>query len=927
MPITNLTAKKYIIKQVTANDGAGNVTLQPLWPETVGSQIIPETAYRQLGQNSFVLGSTYTAGTLNTGSAGTGYTTTVNAGSLAGNVILTLPNATGTVALTSDITAAALSVTDGIFDLDITTGVLTLAPYASGTANSTWVSDNANAGKFYLGTEAPSKTTRLNYNGNFYATAVYSGGSPVLTEDDLGGAGSINLQSVTEVGATTDNTITLTDAADFIIEDATLIPVTMFSVDGATGNTFAKGTLQVDGAVDFNGNLIVDGSTFSLDASADSNLTVTGGSATASNLTIAAANSSSGTADVLISAKTEADITAPTVDINGSTTVTIDGAVISIDGTSSSNLTVTGDSASPVNLTLSATNAGASTGNVLISADEEVDITSGTIDINVTTGTIDGAITLTGSLAVDNLLIDGTQISTTEDNITINPNSDGSANTGTVIIAGNLQVDGTTTTINSTTLTIDDKNIVLASGAANAAAADGAGITIDGANATFTFEDDSIGGSADAFTSSENLDLASNKAYYINGASVLNSTTLGSAVVNSSLTKIGLSTAGFVKTDASGNLTADTNTYLNASTSSIQDGYFGDIYLRDDSTPSHYLQVTNSDNLTAARTLSISVANANRTLTLGGNLTIDNSLDLAGTTGQITLGTGSNTFALNTTANTSVTLPTTGTLATLAGSEALTNKTVNGVTLTAAATGFTAAGGTSSKTLTVTNNVTLAGSADATLTLNKGLTVDTNAGTLAFSAASKTLTVGDSTTLGTNAITLGSTKVITAQHASLTVGDATGTGTVTIKSNNSGAKSLTLVDNSTIGSLTNGHVLIASEDDTISSEAQLATTRGGTGLGTIGTAYQVLRTNAGATALEYNLVDDNSLSLSGVKAYFADPINDTSGTFSTVTVTQKGRVTAGGQILQVGYYVTLPNESTNQPAANLAVGGLFFEAV
>ena len=59
--------------------------------------------------------------------------------------------------------------------------------------------------------------------------------------------------------------------------------------------------------------------------------------------------------------------------------------------------------------------------------------------------------------------------------------------TGTVVIAGNLQVDGTTTTINSTTLTVDDKNITLASGSANAAAANGAGITVDGASANITY--------------------------------------------------------------------------------------------------------------------------------------------------------------------------------------------------------------------------------------------------------------------------------------------------------------------------------------------------------------------------------------------------------------------------------------------------------
>lgn len=70
---------------------------------------------------------------------------------------------------------------------------------------------------------------------------------------------------------------------------------------------------------------------------------------------------------------------------------------------------------------------------------------------------------------------------------TIDPASYGD-NTGTLIIAGNLQVDGTTTTINSTTLTVDDLNITLASGAANAAAANGAGLTVDGASATITYD-------------------------------------------------------------------------------------------------------------------------------------------------------------------------------------------------------------------------------------------------------------------------------------------------------------------------------------------------------------------------------------------------------------------------------------------------------
>jgi hypothetical protein len=61
---------------------------------------------------------------------------------------------------------------------------------------------------------------------------------------------------------------------------------------------------------------------------------------------------------------------------------------------------------------------------------------------------------------------------------TIDPSGHGDI-TGKVIILGDLQVDGTTTTINSTTLEVDDKNIELSKGATNKEASDGAGITVD----------------------------------------------------------------------------------------------------------------------------------------------------------------------------------------------------------------------------------------------------------------------------------------------------------------------------------------------------------------------------------------------------------------------------------------------------------------
>jgi hypothetical protein len=60
---------------------------------------------------------------------------------------------------------------------------------------------------------------------------------------------------------------------------------------------------------------------------------------------------------------------------------------------------------------------------------------------------------------------------------------------GNLTVTGDFTVNGTTTTINSTTMDVDDLNITVASGAANSAAADGAGITIDGAGVNFQYSD------------------------------------------------------------------------------------------------------------------------------------------------------------------------------------------------------------------------------------------------------------------------------------------------------------------------------------------------------------------------------------------------------------------------------------------------------
>jgi hypothetical protein len=110
-----------------------------------------------------------------------------------------------------------------------------------------------------------------------------------------------------------------------------------------------------------------------------------------------------------------------------------------------------------------------------------------------------------------------------------------------LVISGGLTVDGTTTTINSTTLTVDDKNIELGSvDSPDNTTADGGGITLKGAtDKTFNWVN-----ATSSWTSSEHMNLLTGKSYKINGTDVLSSTTLGSAVVNSSLTSVGTIATG-----------------------------------------------------------------------------------------------------------------------------------------------------------------------------------------------------------------------------------------------------------------------------------------------------------------------------------------------------------------------------------------------
>lgn len=215
---------------------------------------------------------------------------------------------------------------------------------------------------------------------------------------------------------------------------------------------------------------------------------------------------------------------------------------------------------------------------------------SGTVNLS---GTIQiGGTGMTSSAAELNL-VDGSVANTVVNSKAVIYGSAGEiaassiSTTGNVTVGGNLTVNGTTTSINSTTVNVDDINLVLGDTASPSdATANGGGLTLRGtSDKTFNWVD-----ATDAWTSSEHMNLASGKAYYINGTSVLSGSTLGSGVTASSLTSVGTISSGTWQGTAVGvaygglGLTSAVSGLLKGSGGSYSAATAGTDYLSPDST-------------------------------------------------------------------------------------------------------------------------------------------------------------------------------------------------------------------------------------------------------------------------------------------------------------------------------------------------------
>ncbi len=332
---------------------------------------------------------------------------------------------------------------------------------------------------------------------------------------------------------------------------------------------------------------------------------------------------------------------------------------------------------------------------------------------------------------------------------------------------------------------------------------------------------------------------------------------------------------------------------------------------------------------------------ATMTVGTGGTITYTNSgiinaNQLNGQTtslgGSFTTSGGAVTLTLAGTTN--VNLPTTGTLATLAGTETLTNKTltaptingtvattgltlpaftasgnitgsgsptissfgaINGLTLTANATGFGIAGGTTSKTLTVSNTLTLAGTDGTTMTF------PTATDTVVGIGATQTLT---NKTLTAPAINGTVTTTGLTLPAFTAGGNITGSGALSVTSG--GATALTLdaggAAGINIGTTNANGVTIGRSGVTTTVSGPLATSSTVNGL-TLTSAADGFTVAGGTTSRTLTVTGSNitltgggnTLTLTGSTSINQNLLTTSSPTFAALTLNGNLTSAAGSQ--------------------------------
>ena len=255
-------------------------------------------------------------------------------------------------------------------------------------------------------------------------------------------------------------------------DDPVIIGQSLISFQQST--SFSFGVINAGGAAIL-ANTVGDTFTFS----AGDNIAITGN---ANSKTVTIGVSGIETSEISNGTSTVAIATA-----NGNVTVSVAGTanVLTVGstgtvvlGTSSATGNITGGNiltgAQVIASGVIESGTGLSTGGYL-----SVD---GSSDLHNTT--VYGNLSATGTISVGGITLSGNLIVGAGPTLTIDPNGSGGTD-GNVVITGNLTVNGTTTTINSNTITTNDLQINMANNAATATAANNGGIGVGPAGAEY----------------------------------------------------------------------------------------------------------------------------------------------------------------------------------------------------------------------------------------------------------------------------------------------------------------------------------------------------------------------------------------------------------------------------------------------------------
>jgi hypothetical protein len=517
-------------------------------------------------------------------------------------------------------------------------------------------------------------------------------------------------------------------------------------------------------------------------------------------------------------------------------------------------------------------NAGVGTITTLSSTNGNITNLTGTAGTITTLNSTNATIT---SLNINNInstgIVTATQFSTGASGSAINITSDSiigpstiiidpaavGDNTGSVRIKGDLYVDGTEFIVNSTTIEFADFNVGIATTVGSNLLLDGAGIGIGSTSIKKTFTYDFAN---DALKSSENFNLASNKAYKIDGTEVLSSTQLTVSSINSNgigtittldstngtITNL-TGTAATITTLSSTNATltnltgtAGTITTLNSTNATLTNltGTAGTITTLNSTTLTNTGIATFANGPVLIGAASSTDTGSQRLQVTGGAYVSD----------DVGIGTTRPTSKLTVSGNvlvSGVTTSTGGFSGNLTGN--LNSSGVNTVTtLTGTSLNYTGIGTIATLNSTNGNITNLTGTAATITTLNSSNGTITNlTGTAAtittLSSTNATLTnlTGTAATITTLGSTNGTITNLTGTAATITTLSSTNgtitnlTGTAaTITTLNS-----TTLTNTGIATFTNGPVVIGAATTTGIGTQSLQVTGGAYVLGDIGIAY------------------------------------------------------------------------------------------